>query len=137
MLSNAAARNAWCSGDRRARLGKCAQELGRGLLWGLPLAAAAPLLALLGNIALIRLPPNSQWRTYPYNWQYCAGFLLAGAGVFGTAMFYSLTDDAHRAAGAYCNGLYDWLTIVFVISIVLCAAATGLGFWYTVRTYRS
>jgi hypothetical protein len=92
---------------------RCAQELGRGLLWGLPLAAAAPLLALLGNIALMRLPVNSQWRRYPYNWQYAAGLLLAAAGIYGTVFFHSLTDDAHRAAGAYCNGLYGWLTVVF------------------------
>jgi hypothetical protein len=91
----------------------------------------------LGNIGLILLPPNSRWRTYPYNWQYCAGLLLAGAGVYGTVFFSSLTDDAHRAAGAYCNGLYGWLTVVLAISIVLCAAAAGLGFWYTVRMFRS
>jgi hypothetical protein len=121
---------------RYARLGECVQELGRGLLWGLPLAAAAPLLALLGNIGLMLLPANGQWRRYPYNWQYCIGLILATAGIFGTVMFRSLTGDAHRASGDYCNGLYGWLTIVFGVDLVLCAAATVLGLWYTVRLLR-
>jgi hypothetical protein len=95
------------------------------------------LLALLGNIALMCLPANSQWRLYPYNWQYGAGLLFVMAGVYGTAFLHALTDDAHRAAGAYCNGLYGWLTVVFVADIVLCVPAAALGFWYTVRLFRS
>lgn len=47
-----------------------------------------------------------------------------------------LTDEAHRAAGAYCNGLYGWLAVVFDVDLVLCAAAAGLGSWYTVRMFR-
>lgn len=104
---------------------------------GLPLAAAAPLLALLGNIALLRLPPDSQWRLYPYNWQYCAGLLITMVGVGGTVYLRALSDDARHAEGALCNGLYGWLTVAFVADIFLCAAAAGLGFWYTVRLFRS
>jgi hypothetical protein len=126
----------WCSGDRPARLGKCAHELGRGLLWGLPVAGVAPLLALLGNIALLRLSPDSSWRRYPYNWQYCAGLFLAAAGVCGMVFFHLLTDDARQAESALCNGLYGWLTVVFVADIALCAAAAVLGLWYSVRVWR-
>ena len=122
---------------RSAILRKCAQELGRGLLWGLPLAVAAPLLALLGNIALMRLPANSQWRLYPYNWQYVTGLLFAVVGVYGTVFLHALTGEAREAEGAECNGLYGWLTGVFVADIVLCVLAAGLGVWYTVRMFRS
>jgi hypothetical protein len=94
------------------------------------------LLALLGNFALLCLPANSQWRRYPYNWQYCAGLIFIMAGGCGTVFFHALTGDAHRAAGDYCDGLYGWLTVVFVADIVLCVPAAGLGFWYTVRLFR-
>jgi hypothetical protein len=130
-------RSRQCSGDRPAILRKCVHELGRGLLWGLPLAAAAPLLALLGNIALMRLSASSRWRLYPYNWQYVAGLLVPVVGVYGTVLLPALTDEAHQGAGVYCNGLYGWLTVVFVADIVLCVLAAGLGVWYTVRMFRS
>ena len=130
-------RSRQCSGDRPAILRKCAHELGRGLLWGLPLAAAAPLLALLGNIALMSLSANSRWRLYPYNWQYVAGLLVPVVGVYGAVFLHALTDEAHQAEGAECNGLYGWLTAAFAADIVLCILAAGLGVWYTVRMFRS
>ena len=84
----------------------------------------------------MRLPVNSQWRLNPYNWQYFVGLLLAAAGIYGTAFFPTLTGEAHRAAGAYCSGLYGSLTVVFDVDLVLCAVAAGLGSWYTVRMFR-
>ena len=57
--------------------------------------------ALVGNIALIRLSANSQWRLNAYNWQYVAGLLLPVAGVFGTVFFYTLTEDTQRATGQH------------------------------------
>jgi hypothetical protein len=95
------------------------------------------LLALLGNIALMRLSANSRWRLYPYNWQYVAGLVVPVVGVFGTVILHALTDEAHAAEGAECDGLYGWLTAAFVADIVLCVLAAGLGVWYTVRMYRS
>lgn len=47
-----------------------------------------------------------------------------------------LTDDARQAEGADCNGLYGWLTVIFDADLILCAAAAGLGLWYTVRMWR-
>jgi hypothetical protein len=95
------------------------------------------LLALLGNIALMRLSANSRWRLYPYNWQYVAGFVVFGVGVYGTVFLHALIDEAHQAEGAVCNGLYGWLTGAFAADIVLCVLAAGLGVRYTVRMYRS
>jgi hypothetical protein len=80
---------------------------------------------------------NSSWRRNPYNWQYCAGRLVTMVGVGATAFLHPLIDDAHRAGGNTCNGLCGWLAVVFVADVVLCVPAAVLGFWYTVRTYRS
>jgi hypothetical protein len=105
-------------------------------LWGLPLAAVTPLLALLGNIVMIRLSVDSRWRLSAYNWQFSAGILFAMAGIFGTMFVHILTNAARQAEGPLCNGLYGWLTVVFDVDIVLCSAAVGLGCWYSVRMIR-
>lgn len=95
------------------------------------------MLALLGNVALMRLSAKSRQRPYPYNWQYVAGLLVPLVGVYGTVFLRALTDEAHGAEGTECNGLYGWLTALFVADIVLCVLAAGLGVWYTVRMFRS
>lgn len=94
------------------------------------------MLALLASIALLRLPANSQWRLYPYNWQWCAGLITTIVAAYGTVFLHWYTNDAHRSVGALCNGLYGWLTVAFVADIALCVMVAVLGVWYTVRLIR-
>jgi hypothetical protein len=85
----------------------------------------------------MRLSANTWWRRNPYNWQYGAGLLVTMAGALGPLFLRPLIADAHRAAGDSCDGLYGWLTVVFVADIVLCVPLAVLGIWYTVRMYRT
>lgn len=92
---------------------------------------------MLANIAMLRLPANSQWRLNPYNWQWAAGLITTIVAVYGTVSLHWLTGNAHYSEGALCDGLYGWLTVAFVADIVLCVAVAVTGFWYTVRLFRS
>jgi hypothetical protein len=99
-------------------------------------AAVVPLMGLLAGLVLMRAPRGTGWRSYPLNWQYAWGVLVALASGYATLLFHLMCDNARRTAGEYCGGLWRWLNAVLATDVALCVMVTVLAVWYTVRLFR-